>query len=168
MVLIKSKEQRIVVLIDVQNLYYSAKNLYRKKVNFKEILNKAISGRKLIRAFAYVVRTKAGTEEPFFDALTNLGIETRVRDLQEFYGGQKKADWDVGIVIDAIRTAPSVDVIVLCSGDGDFIPLVEYLKNQGKRTEAIAFGRTTSSKLKESVDEFLDVEKNPKKFLLGK
>ena len=168
MVLIKSKEQRIVVLIDVQNLYYSAKNLYRRKVNFKEILNKAISGRKLIRAFAYVVRTKAGTEEPFFDALTNLGIETRVRDLQEFYGGQKKADWDVGIVIDAIRTAPSVDVIVLCSGDGDFIPLAEYLKNQGKRTEAIAFGRTTSSKLKESVDEFLDIEKNPKKFLLTK
>ena len=165
---IKLKEQRIAVLIDVQNLYHSARNIYKTKVNFKEILRKAISGRKLIRAFAYVVRTKTGEEKPFFEALTNLGFETRVRDLQEFYGGQKKADWDVGIVIDAIRTANSVDVIVLCSGDGDFIPLVEYLKNQGKRVEIIAFGKTTSSKLKETSDEFIDIEESPKKFLLPK
>jgi len=164
--IIKPKDQRVVVLIDVQNLYYSAKNLFHRKVNFKEILKKSIAGRKLIRAFAYVVRTKTGEEKPFFEALTNLGLETRIRDLQEFYDGQKKADWDVGIVIDAIRTSSSVDVIVLCSGDGDFTTLVEYLKNQGKRVEAIAFGRTTSAKLKEAVDEFIDIENEPKKFLL--
>jgi len=164
---IKPKDQRVIVLIDVQNLYHSARNLYRKKVNFQEVLKKAISGRKLIRAFAYVVRTKTGEEKPFFEALTKLGIETRIRDLQEFYGGQKKADWDVGIVIDAIRTSSSCDVIVLCSGDGDFIPLVEYLKSQGKRVEVIAFGRTTSSRLKEVVDEFIDIEENSKKFLLS-
>lgn len=160
------KDQRVAVLIDVQNLYHSAKNLYGAKVNFKEILKTAVAGRKLIRAFAYVVRTKTGIEEPFFEALTKLGIETRIRDLQEFYGGLKKADWDVGIVIDAIRTAPSVDVIVLASGDGDFIPLVEYLKNQGKKVEVLAFSRSTSSKLKEIADSFLDVEEKPGKFLI--
>lgn len=165
---IKPKEQRVVVLIDVQNLYHSARNLYQSKVNFQEVLKKAVSGRKLIRAFAYVVRTKTGEEKPFFEALTKLGIETRIRDLQEFYGGQKKADWDVGIVIDGVRTSPSCDVIVLCSGDGDFVPLVDYLKNQGKRVEAIAFSRTTSSKLRESVDEFIDIEEETKKFLLPK
>ena len=165
---IKPKEQRVEVLIDVQNLYHSAKNLYKAKVNFGEILKTAVSGRKLIRAFAYVVRTKTGEERPFFEALTKLGIETRVRDLQEFYGGMKKADWDVGIVIDAIRTAPNLDAIVLCSGDGDFIPLVEYLKNQGKRVEIIAFGKTTSSKLKEITDEFIDLDKSPNKYLLKK
>ncbi|HDJ30593.1 MAG TPA: NYN domain-containing protein [bacterium] len=164
----RHKEQRVGVLIDVQNLYHSAKNLYGAKVNFGEVLKTAVSGRKLIRAFAYVVRTKTGEERPFFEALTKLGIETRVRDLQEFYGGMKKADWDVGIVIDAIRTAPSLDVIVLCSGDGDFIPLVEYLKNQGKRVEIIAFGKTTSSKLREISDEFIDLDKNPSKYLLRK
>jgi len=163
---IKPKDQRVEVLIDVQNLYHSAKNLFHSRVNFKEVLKKAIAGRKLIRAFAYVVRTKTGEEKPFFEALTKLGIETRVRDLQEFYGGQKKADWDVGIVIDAIRTAPSVDVIVLCSGDGDFVPLVEYLKNQGKRVEIIAFSRTTSSRLKEIADEFFDIGENPAKYLI--
>ena len=165
---IKPKEQRVEVLIDVQNLYHSAKNLYKTKVNFNEVLKKAIAGRKFIRAFAYVVRTKTGEEKAFFEALTKLGIETKVRDLQEFYSGAKKADWDVGIVIDAIRTAPGVDVVVLCSGDGDFIPLVEYLKNQGKRVEIIAFKRTTSSKLIEVADEFLDMGKNLKSFLLKK
>ena len=165
---IKPKEQRIEVLIDVQNLYHSAKNLYQARVNFDEVLKKAIAGRKFIRAFAYVVRTKTGEEKAFFEALIKLGIETKVRDLQEFYGGTKKADWDVGIVIDAIRTAPGVDVVVLCSGDGDFIPLVEYLKNQGKRVEIIAFGKTTSLKLKEAADEFLDIEKNLRIFLLKK
>ena len=163
---IKPKEQRVEVLIDVQNLYHSAKNLYKSKVNFLEILKTAVSGRKFIRAFAYVVKTKTGEEKPFFEALTKLGIETRVRDLQEFYGGMKKADWDVGIVIDAIRTASSLDVIILCSGDGDFVPLVEYLKNQGKRVEVIAFGKTTSSRLKETADEFIDLDKKPNKYLL--
>ena len=165
---IKHSGQRVGVLIDVQNLYHSAKNLYGRRVNFGEILKTAVSQRNLIRAFAYVVRTKSGEEKPFFEALNNLGIEIRVRDLQEFYGGMKKADWDVGIVIDAIRTAPSLDVIVLCSGDGDFIPLVEYLKNQGKRVEIIAFGKTTSSKLKEITDEFIDLDKSPNKYLLKK
>src|SRR3989344_3563738 len=101
--MLKPKEQRVAVLIDVQNMYHSAKNLYQTKANFAEILKFAVSGRKLIRAFAYVVRTKTGEEKPFFDALIKLGIETRVRDLQEFYVGMKKADWDVGISVDAVK-----------------------------------------------------------------
>ena len=164
----KPKEQRVEVLIDVQNLYHSAKNLYHSKVNFQEVLKSAVAGRKFIRAFGYVVRTKTGEEAPFFYALSKIGIETRVRDLQEWYGGAKKADWDVGIVIDAIRTAPGIDVVVLVSGDGDFIPLVEYLKNQGKRVEVMAFGRTTSARIKEVADEFIDMDETVDKFLFKK
>ncbi len=163
---IKHAGQRVAVLIDVQNLYHSAKNLYGRRVNFAEVLKTAISGRNLIRALAYVVRTKTGEEKPFFEALTKLGIEIRVKDLQVFYGGLKKADWDVGIAVDAIRIAPSVDTIVLVSGDGDFLQLVEYLKNQGKRVEVIAFSHTTSGKLKEVADEFIDLEAKPEKYLL--
>ena len=98
---IKHIGQRVGVLIDVANLYHSAKNIYSSRVNFGEVLKLAISKRNLIRVFAYVVKTKTGEEKPFFEALTKLGIETRIKDLQEFYGGAKKADWDVGIVIDA-------------------------------------------------------------------
>lgn len=165
---IKHLGQRVGVLMDVQNLYHSAKNLYNARANFGEILKTSISNRSLIRVFAYVISTKTGEEKPFFEALTKLGIETRVKELQEFYGGQKKADWDVGLVIDAIRLAPSVDTLVIVSGDGDFISLVEYLKNQGKRVEIVAFGKSTSSKLKEIADEFIDLGESPKKYLLKK
>jgi len=168
MTIVKHPAQRVAVLIDVQNLYHSAKNLYRSKVNFREVLKTAVGQRVLIRAFAYVVRTKTGEEKPFFEAISKLGIETRVRDLQEFYGGLKKADWDVGITVDAIRIAPSVDVIVLGSGDGDFLQLIDYLKNQGKRVEVIAFSKSASSKLKEAADEFIDLEESPEKYLLKK
>lgn len=162
----KYENQRVAVLIDVQNLYHSARALYQKRVNFKELLDTALGQRQLIRAFAYVVRTKTGEEKPFFDALTKLGIETRVKDLQEYYGGMKKGDWDVGVAVDAIKTSELVDVVVLASGDGDYIPLVEYLKNQGRRVEVMAFGRSTSSKLKEEADQFIDLDENVKKFLI--
>ncbi len=165
---IKHTGQRVALFIDVQNLYHSARNLYGARVNFGEVLNQAVSQRNLIRAFAYVVKTKTGEEKAFFGALTKLGFETRIRDLQEFYGGLKKADWDVGITVDAIRISPSVDTIVLASGDGDFLQLLEYLKNQGKRIEIIAFGRSASLKLKKAADEFVDIEKNPEKYLLKK
>lgn len=164
----KNKDQRISFFIDVQNLYHSAKNLYQSRVNFREVLKTAVAGRRLVRSFAYVVRTKTGEEKPFFDALVNLGIETRIKDLQEYYGGLKKADWDVGIAVDAIKTSEGVDVVVLASGDGDYVPLVEYLKNHGKRVEVMAFGKSTSSKLREVADEFLDLEESVEKYLLKK
>jgi len=163
---LKHPEQRIGVFIDVQNMYYSGKNLYHAKVNFGNIVKEAIAGRKLIRAIAYVVSTEGKEEQPFFDALYNLGIETKERPLQIFYGGEKKADWDVGITVDAIRLSPSLDAIILVSGDGDYIPLVEYLQNQGKQVEVVAFGGTTSSRLIETVDDFIDLGKQQDKFLI--
>ncbi|MBI4128986.1 MAG: NYN domain-containing protein [Parcubacteria group bacterium] len=162
MTVIKHKEQRVGVLLDVQNLYHSAKNLFHARVNFKEVLTRSVADRKLVRAIAYVIKTESGEERAFFDALIHLGIETRVKDLQVFFGGLKKADWDVGLSIDAVRLAPSLDVIVIGSGDGDFVPLVEYLKNQGKQVEVIAFGKSASSRLKESADDFIDLGESPR------
>ena len=163
--LIKHKDQRVAVFIDAQNLYHSARSLFSARVNFKEVLKTAIAGRRLIRAFGYVISTKTGEEKPFFEALVGLGIETRAKELQEFFGGAKKADWDVGLTIDAVRTAEIVDTAVICSGDGDFVPLVEYLKNHGRRVEVLAFGRSTSMKLKEAVDEFIDLGADDKYLL---
>jgi uncharacterized protein (TIGR00288 family) len=162
----KPSAQRVAVFIDTANLYHSAKNLYGARVNFNEILKKAIDKRNFVRALAYVVRTKTGEEKSFVEALKKIGIEIREKELQEYPDGLKKGDWDVGITVDAIRISPSVDVIVLVSGDGDFFQLVEYLKNQGKRVEVMAFGRTASTKLKEIADEFIDLEDHPDKYLL--
>ncbi|MCF7845459.1 MAG: NYN domain-containing protein [Candidatus Pacebacteria bacterium] len=163
--LIKHKGQRVAVFLDVQNLYHSAKHLYNARVDFNKVINKAVSKRNLVRALAYVIRTKTGEEKAFFEALTKLGIETIVKDLQEFHGGFKKADWDVGLAIDAVKISPSVDAVVLVTGDGDFVPLVEYLKNNGKRVEVLGFERSASLKLKDSADEFINL--GSKRFLLS-
>ena len=163
---LKHPDQRVGVFIDVQNMYYSAKNLFGAKVNFGAIVKEATEGRKLIRAIAYVVSTEGKEEQPFFDALYNLGIETKDKPLQIFYGGEKKADWDVGIAVDTIRISPNLDAIVLVSGDGDYLPLIEYLRNQGKQVEVIAFGSTTSAKLKEAADDFIDLGLEKQKFLI--
>lgn len=164
---LKHPDQRVGVFIDVQNLYYSAKNVHGKKVNFGNIVKEAVAGRKLIRAIAYVVRTESKEEQPFFDALYTVGIETREKDLQIFNSGTKKADWDVGLAVDAIRLAPTLDAVVIVSGDGDYLPLVEYLqKSSGKQVEVAAFGETTSSKLIAEADDFLDLSKEKDKFLI--
>lgn len=154
------RAQRVGVFVDVQNMYYSAKNLYQAKVNFKEVLKRAVAGRALIRAIAYVVKTEIiGREEAtFFEALEKIGFEVKEKPLQVFYGGAKKGDWDVGMVIDAIELAPKLDVVILVSGDGDFIPLVEHLKRaMSCRVEIVAFSKSTSSKLIEVADSFLDL-----------
>ncbi len=164
MPVIKHPEQRVGVFIDIENLYYSGKNLFKARVNFKQILKDAVGDRKLIRAIAYVIRTEGGEEKVFFDALTRLGIETKVKDIQ-IYNGFKKADWDVGITVDAIKISPSLDVVLLLSGDGDFVPLVEYLKSRGKQVEVVAFSKSTSSKLKEAADDFFDIGQS-KKYLI--
>ncbi|MBI2625944.1 NYN domain-containing protein, partial [Candidatus Parcubacteria bacterium] len=148
------------------NMYHSAKNLFKARVNFDEVVKAGVADRKLIRAIAYVVKSDVEEEKTFFDALTRLGIETKIKDLQVFYGGAKKADWDVGITVDAVRLAPTLDVVVLVSGDGDFVPVVEYLKNQGKQVEVLAFGESSSSRLKETADDFIDLSQDPSRFLI--
>ncbi|MFA5250604.1 MAG: NYN domain-containing protein [Parachlamydiales bacterium] len=161
------KEQRVAVLIDIQNMYYSARNLYQAKVNFTELLKSAVSGRKLIRAIAYVIKTEGQESDPFFKALEHIGIELKMKDLQIFPGGLKKGDWDVGIAMDAVRLSSSVDSIVLVSGDGDFLPLIDYIKNATPtRVEIMGFGRTTSGKLKEAADNYFDLEENKQKYLI--
>ena len=164
---IRHNEQRVAILIDTQNLYHSAKNLYKAKVNFGAVVKAALGNRKLIRAVSYVVNTESGEETPFFEALEKVGIEIKTKDLQIFYGGAKKADWDVGMAVDAIKLAHKVDAIVLVTGDGDFIPLVEYVKSQGCQVEAITFGRSASGKLRETVDDFIDMDENPHQYLIG-
>ena len=161
------KAQRVGVFVDAQNVYYSAKFVYKAHVSFKAILREAVAGRTLIRALAYVIRTDDMKKEKFFEALGHIGFEVRAKDLQIFYGGAKKGDWDIGIAMDCIELAPRLDTIVIVSGDGDFIPLVEHLKRaMGCRVEVIAFGKSASGKLKEVADSFIDMDKDTKKYLI--
>jgi len=179
----KHNEQRVGIFIDIQNLYHSSKNLYNARVNYKELLKHLVADRKLIRAMAYVVKSEqilaaaeqAGliqtssqekttkSETTFFDALKQAGIELRIKDIQVYPGGMKKADWDVGMAIDAVRMSDFLDVIILVTGDGDFIPLIEYVKwGKGREVEVAAFSRSANAKLREVADEFIALEDIPR------
>jgi len=161
------QNQRIGIFVDAANMYHSAKNLYKANVNFGNILKTAAAKRQLIRATAYVIRSKSKEEKSFFEALDKAGFEVKKKDLQIFAGGEKKADWDVGIAMDAIKMADKLDVIVLVSGDGDYVPLVRYLQeNKGCKVEIMAFKETTSNKLIEEANIFTNLSKNKKKFLI--
>jgi len=162
-----NKEQRVGVFVDVQNLYYSAKNLYKAKVNFAHVLKDAVAGRKLVRAKAYVIKADIKEEKNFHDALMKIGYEVRSKDLQTFAGGAKKGDWDIGIAMDTIELANKLDTIILVSGDGDFVDLLQHLRRaMGCRIEVMAFGPTSSAKLREESDEFIDMDKFKGKYLM--
>jgi uncharacterized LabA/DUF88 family protein len=168
MAIIKHKSQRVGIFIDTQNLYHSAKNLYKSKVNFGQIVKEAVAGRQLIRAIAYVIRTESEEEKGFFEALNKIGIETRVKDIRVFAGGAKKADWDIGMAIDAVAMGQKLDTVILATGDGDFVPLVEYLRyTYGVQVEVIAFGKSSSGQLREAADDFIDICEDPRNYLIG-
>ena len=163
---IRNPDQRVGVFVDVQNLYYSARNIYSARVKFNEVLNEAVAGRKLIRAIAYVVEANMPEEHTFFEALEKAGFEVKRKELQTFAGGHQKGDWDVGIAMDIVKLMNKLDVVVLCSGDGDYAPLLEYLQMSGQFTETVAFGKSCSGKIKELTDYFIDLDENPRKYLM--
>lgn len=164
--MIKNKNQRVGVFVDVQNMYYSARNIYNSRVNFGKVLESAVAGRQLIRAIAYVVKAESPEEQTFFDALEKTGFEVKMKDIQIFPGGVKKGDWDVGVAVDAIKLADRLDAIVLVAGDGDYTPLVTYLQeNKGCLVEVVAFGKSTSARLINEADQFTDMDKETGKFL---
>jgi uncharacterized LabA/DUF88 family protein len=105
----------------------------------------------------------ASSESSFFEALEKAGLELRMKDLQIYAGGMKKGDWDVGLTVDVIRMMPFLDVIILVTGDGDYIPLINYVKWGGGRVvEVAAFRRSASSKIVEAADEFVNIETVPR------
>ncbi len=161
------KDQRVGVFVDVQNMYYSAKNLYNAKVNFAQILRAAVKDRSLIRAIAYVIKADIKEEQNFFDALEKIGFEVKAKDLQIFAGGAKKGDWDIGLAMDTIELAPKLDTIVIVSGDGDYVPLLNHLRHAlGCRIEVIAFGKSSSSLLREECDSFIDMDLDKRRYLI--
>jgi len=161
------KDQRVGVYVDVQNMYYSAKNLYDNKVDFKKLLDSAVMNRKLVRASAYVIQADTPDESNFFEALRQIGYEVKIKELKEFYGGQKKGDWDLGMSVDMIQQAKKLDTVVLVTGDGDFAVLVEHLKSMGCRVEVMSFGRSSAKEIREAADNFIDMDEKPDKFLVS-
>ena len=158
--------QRVGVLADAQNLYHTAQSLYSRNIDYGSLLRGSLDGRELTRAIAYVIRANSPEEESFFEALVDIGFETRVKDIKTFEDGSKKADWDVGMSLDAVSLAPHVDTIVLCTGDGDFARLCRYLRHEGCRVEAMSFAESTAEELVAAADSFEDLSEDTDRYLL--
>ncbi len=164
--MLDTSNRRVGVFIDIQNMYYSARNLYGNKVNFTNIVTGTTGDQKLIRAIAYCVSTKTGDETPFLEALHGAGIEVMTKELLEYDSGHKKGDWDVGITIDIIRMLDMLDVVVLVSGDGDYVPVGEYVKGHGRIFHVASFRESTSTRLVECADVYTNLSDDTATFLL--
>lgn len=160
------RDQRLAVLLDVQNLYHSARAMYNARVNFGALLELVVEERMLVRALAYSVTGGVDEEKGFFDAMQRMGYEIRTKDLQTFASGKQKGNMDMELAIDAMAIAPKLDAVVIGSGDGDFRGLVDHLKSQGVWVGVVAFGKSTSGRLIEAADQFYDLDADTRKYLI--
>jgi uncharacterized LabA/DUF88 family protein len=158
--------QRVAVLADAQNLYHTAQSLYSRNIDYSALLDKAVMDRELVRALAYVIRADSPEEESFFNALEEIGFERKIKEIKTFDDGSQKADWDVGIVLDAVTLAEKVDTLVLASGDGDFARLCSHLRHEGVRVEVFCFESSTAEELIDAADAFHDMAEREDEFLL--
>lgn len=155
-----SKFQRVGVFVDVQNMFYSAKHLHKSKLNFAKLMEAAVRGRQLIRAICYVVDNPEIDQTSFMEMLKSNGYELKSKELRHRADGSSKADWDMGIAIDAISLADKLDIVVVVSGDGDFTELVYHLKSRGVFVEAISFVESSNQDLIDAVDFHIPIEKD--------
>ncbi|MEM7164643.1 MAG: NYN domain-containing protein [Planctomycetota bacterium] len=147
-------QQRVAVLVDVQNMYYAARNLHNSKLEFSKLLRFASRNRRLTRALAYIVERPGMEQDKFVEVLRRNGFEVRKKVLIERSDGSQKGDWDLGIALDAVALSDKVDVVVLVTGDGDFVTLVHFLHSRGIRVEVASFPETTALELIRSCDYY--------------
>ncbi|UCG29630.1 MAG: NYN domain-containing protein [candidate division WOR-3 bacterium] len=154
------KKETVAIFVDSQNLYYSARMGYAAKVSYEKLLRLITGNRKLIKAYAYIVQPPEGDVKPFATSLERIGYIVKAKDVRTRANGSAKANWDMGIALDILGILDRVDTIVLASGDGDFVPLVDLIKGKNKRVEIFAFPDNTAYDLKEKADRFEPLGEN--------
>jgi len=154
------KKETIALFVDSQNLYYSARTGYAAKVNYEKLLRLITGNRNLIKAYAYIVQPPEGDVKPFATSLERIGYIVKTKDVRTRSNGSAKANWDMGIALDILGILDRVDTIVLASGDGDFVPLIDFVKAKNKRVEIFAFPDNTAYDLKEKADRFAPLGDN--------
>ena len=148
------------MFVDSQNLYYSARMGYAAKVNYEKLLRLIIENRQLVKAYAYIVQPPEGDVKPFATSLERFGYVVKTKDVRTRLDGSAKANWDMGMALDILGILDNVDTIILASGDGDFVPLVDFIKSKNKRVEIYAFSDNTAYDLKEKADKFVPLGEN--------
>jgi len=154
----KGERDRVGVFIDVQNMYYAARQL-KGKLDFDALLQTAVLDRRLIQATAYLVESKEIDQSGFIAMLQQRAISVRRKTLKVRSDGSMKGDWDMEMALDILDAAPRLDFVVLVSGDGDFTSLVKRVKSMGPRVEVVGFPRNTAKSLLEAADRFQPLDR---------
>ncbi|WP_104204068.1 NYN domain-containing protein [Billgrantia saliphila] len=156
---------KVAIFVDVQNVYYTVRQAYKRNFDYNEFWAAATSGKDVVKAIAYAIDRGDQKQREFQNILRAIGFEVKLKPYIQRADGSAKGDWDVGITLDAIEYAEQADVIVLVSGDGDFDLLVDKIRGvHGKKVEVYGVPQLTANSLMSAASEFIPIDKD---LLLG-
>lgn len=155
--------QRVAVLVDIQNMFYSAKTTFNGKLNYKKLLHGCVNDRHLIRSIAYVIQRPDVDQDSFLECLRKFGFELFIKatkNRKDSHTGKmipSKGSIELNLAVDAIVLADRVDTIIIASGDGVYLPLVNALKSKGVRVEVLGFKGSTAYDLIQAASIFREI-----------
>ena len=151
--------EKVLILVDVQNVYYTTKQIHKQNFDYNYFWSKVTSNREIVKAIAYTTDRGDEKQKQFQNILSAIGFEVKLKPFIQRSDGSAKGDWDVGITIDAMEYSAAADVVVLASGDGDFALLVEKIKREhGLSVEVYGVRQLTASALIRAATKFVPIE----------
>ena len=149
--------KNVAVFVDVANIFYAAKAA-GVDIDYVTLLKSATAGRDLVRAYAYTgLDPDNENQRNFHDFLRRSNYKVVSKDIRKYGDGKVKANLDIELVVDMMKTARNLDIAIVVSGDGDFAPAIRAVQEQGVRVEVISFRGNTSSDLIDVADQFTDI-----------
>jgi uncharacterized LabA/DUF88 family protein len=149
--------KNVAVFVDVANIFYAAKAA-GVDIDYVTLLKSAGAGRDLVRAYAYTgLDPENENQRNFHDFLRRHGYKVVSKDIRKYGDGKVKANLDIELVVDMMKTARNLDIAIVVSGDGDFAPAIRAVQEMGVRVEVISFRGNTSSDLIDVADQFTDI-----------
>lgn len=153
--------KRVSLFVDVQNIYYTTKQIYNAHFDYNAFWARATLNRNVVKAVAYAVDRNDLQQKQFQNILRGIGFEVKLKPFIQRSDGTSKGDWDVGITVDIMEYAAETDVVVLASGDGDFDLLVSKIRNKyGVRVEVYGVRELTSLALINAASIYISIEKD--------
>ena len=120
--------KKIAIFVDIQNIYYTTRQAYGRQFNYRKLWQRISEAGEIVSANAYAIQRNDDKQLQFQNALKQIGFEIKLKPYIQRSDGSAKGDWDVGITIDVMEAAKSVDTVVLLSGDGDFDMLLDKIR----------------------------------------
>ena len=164
----------IYVFIDASNVWNAVKSV-KKFIEYKKLKTYFMHNfsASKVEIFYYDAYPKDGTRDydldgkhKFYTYLKKgLGFIVRKKELKRISvvgeNGEsiiEKGNMDVEITIDALHNINKYNMAVLFSGDADFLALVNYLKNHGKKVYIFSSKDNISHELKTGGDGYFDLK----------